>query len=43
METLAGLDPHDRKQLEAVARLYRELGIEKKATEFRTRAKRARR
>jgi hypothetical protein len=42
-EALHGLDPKDPGQLEAVARLYDEMGLAKKATEYRARAKNRRR
>jgi hypothetical protein len=42
-EALHGLDPKDPTQLEAVARLYDEMGLAKKATEYRARAKNRRR
>ena len=38
-EALAGLDTDDPSQLEAVARLYDEIGAAEKATTFRARAK----
>jgi hypothetical protein len=42
-EALHGLDPRDATQLDAVARLYDELGATSKATLFRARAKNRRR
>jgi len=42
-EALANLDPSDPTQLDAVARLYDELGRARKATVFRARAKNRRR